>query len=91
MTRAEVVNKLHEIIESAVIRAGGNSRLSFAREVHQIFETMGKLSPEPRVKPQVPAYNAKKVRRVGTLVERAQFTEEQREAARSALRAVGLL
>jgi hypothetical protein len=91
MTRAEVTNRLHEIVQSAVQRGQGNWKLSFAREVHQIFETIGKLAPEPVEKPQVPAYNPKKVHRVGTLVERSQFTEEQKEAARSALRAVGLL
>jgi len=86
MTRTEVRDMIYHIIEEAV-RNGGPS----LRDVDAIFEAMGRLTPEPTVKQQVPAYDQKKVKRVGTLVQRSQFTQEQRNAAVEALRAVGLL
>jgi hypothetical protein len=89
MTRQEVTNRLHEIVQSAVQRGQGNWKLSFAREVHQIFETIGKLSPEPVEKPQLPAYDPKKVRKVGRV--RVKATPEQRAAARAILRQLGLI
>jgi hypothetical protein len=50
---------------------------------------MGKLSPEPVEKPQLPAYDPKKVRKVGRV--RVQSTPEQRAAARAILRQLGLI
>jgi hypothetical protein len=88
MTRTEVGAVINIIIGDTV-QAG--AKHSYAREVERIFEIMGKLTPEPTEKPTVPAYNLKKVKRVGTLVQRSQFTQEQRDAAVAALRAVGLL
>jgi hypothetical protein len=90
MTRSEVVQAINGIIEDAVRRSNGHPTLYF-RDVEKIFGVIGKLSPEVKDKPKVPPYNQKKVRRVGTLVERSQFTQEQRDAAVAALRAVGLL
>jgi hypothetical protein len=56
-------------------------------KVEKIFSLFGKLSPEPKAKPQVPQYNPKLVRRVG----KPQFTEEQRAAARAIIAELGLL
>lgn len=91
MTRVEVGNEIHSIIQDAVQASKGNWRHGYRLYVERIFDVMGKLTPEPKVKPEVPAYDPKKVKRVGTLVERSQFTQEQRDAAVAALRAVGLL
>lgn len=91
MTRIEVGEQIHQIIQAAVEKGGGDWRQSYTKHVELIFIAMGKLSPEPKDKPKVPEYRAKKVRRVGTLVQRHQFTEEDRTAAVNALRAVGLL
>jgi hypothetical protein len=91
MTRAEVGNSINEIIQQAVNQSGGDWKRSYRPFVEQIFLTMGKLAPEPTVKLEAPEYDPKKVKRVGTLVQRSQFTQEQRDAAVTALRAVGLL
>lgn len=91
MTKDEVRGQIHEIIQQAVQQSGGDWKRGYRPFVDEIFRVMGKLSPEPVEKPQVPAYNSAKVKRVGTLVQRSQFTQEQRDAAVAALRAVGLL
>lgn len=92
MTKDEVGEAINGIIKDA-IKQGKGAWLgrNYYKHVEQIFTVMGKLSPEPKAKPQVPEYNPKKVKRVGTLVERSNFTQEQRDAAVAALRAVGLL
>jgi hypothetical protein len=88
MNRIEVAAVINNIISDAV---DAGPKHTYGRDVERIFEIMGKLSPEPTEKPSVPVYDQKKVKRVGTLVQRSQFTQEQRDAAVSALRAVGLL
>lgn len=91
MTRAEVAEEIHRIVQGAVEKGGGDWRQSYAKHVERIFETMGKLAPEPKTKPTVPPYSERKVRRVGTLIQKHQFSEADRTAAVNALRAVGLL
>ena len=86
MTRNEVDRAIYVIIADAV-----HNRDACMADVERIWAVIGRLTPEPKTKPQVPAYDPKKVKRVGTLVQRSQFTQEQRDAAVEALRAVGLL
>jgi hypothetical protein len=86
MTRAEVNEIIYQIIEEAVGRCGASYT-----DVDRIWAAIGRLSPEAKPKPEVPWYDPKKVKRVGTLVQRSQFTPEQKQAAVEALRAVGLL
>ena len=77
MTRKELYYDLYSLVGSHA-------------KVEQIFRLFSKLSPEPREKPQVPKYNPKRVRRVGTPEQRYQFTEEQRAAARAIIEQLGL-
>jgi len=91
MTRGEVNNRINEIIQEAVQRSGGDWERSYRSEVEQIWVLVGKLTPEPKAKPAVPDLPPKLVARAKRIKDRTTFTEEQREAARAALRAVGLI
>jgi hypothetical protein len=78
MTRKELYYELYALTNSHA-------------KVERIFTLFGKLSPEPKERPQVPAYNPRKVRRVGTLVQRMKVTDEQRAAAKAIIEELGLL
>lgn len=86
MQKSEVDNAIVDIIEGAIKRGYVNQP-----DLDLIWAAIGKLAPEPKPKPEVPWYDPKKVKRVGTLVQRVPPTQEQRQAAIEALRAVGLL
>ena len=91
MTRAEVTEAIHRIIQGVVESAGGDWRKSFVRDVDAIMQVMGKLSPEPKEKPQVPELPPKLLKRAKRLKDRVTFTEDQREAARQVLRDLGVI
>ena len=78
MTRKELYYDLYSLVESHA-------------KVEQIFRLFSKLSPEPKAKTQVPDYDPKQVRRVGTLAQKMNITQEQREAAREIIARLGLL
>lgn len=78
MTRKELYHDLYALVGSHA-------------KVAKIFVLFGKLSPEPRAKPQVPQYDQKKVRRVGTLYQKIAVTDEQRAAAKAIIEELGLL
>jgi len=94
MTRAEVAEEIHRIIQSAVNRGGGNWHQGFRFQVEQIFTVMGKLSPERdgNIRKEVPNYNkhlVRKVRKPGQ--PKVKFTPEQRNNARALLRKMGMI
>ena len=60
------------------------------RKVERIFQLFGKLSPEPKHKPEVPPLPAFLLKRAKRLKQRFDFTDEQRAAARSILQDLGL-
>lgn len=60
------------------------------RKVDRIFQLFGKLSPEPKSKPQVPPLPEFLLKRAKRLKQRFDFTDEQRAAARSILQDLGL-
>ena len=88
MTKDEVGNAIHSIIQDAVQRSKGNWRHSYKADVDKIFAVMGKLAPEPKAKPEV-TYDPAMVRKVCR--QKFNFTEEQRSSARSVLRKLGII
>jgi len=98
MTRLEVADAINTIIQEAVRRSGGHTgfraglhwKRSYKPEVDQIFAVMGRLSPEPKPKPQVPELPPDLLKKAQRLKERFQFTDEQARAARDILRGVDL-
>jgi hypothetical protein len=88
MTRNEVENAIHTIIQNAVERSGDTWRNGYWREVHAIFAAMGKLAPEPPKSVEVPHYDERRVRR-----PRAKIvaTPEQAANARAILRRLGMI
>ena len=88
MTRNEVGEAIHTIIQDAVQRSKGNWRHNYKNDVELIFTVMGKLTPEPKAKPKVPVYDKNLIKRKD---EPFPLTEDQRNAAIAALKSVGLL
>ena len=78
VTRKELYMDLYALVDSHA-------------KVEKIFALFSKLSPEPKLRPQVPKYDSRKVRRVGTFEQRIQITDEQRAAARAIIAELGLL
>ena len=60
------------------------------RKVERIFELFGKLSPEPKPKPEAPPLPTFLLQRAKRLKRRFDFTDDQRAAARAILRDLGL-
>lgn len=77
MTRAELYDELHALV-------GDHAK------VQQIFRLFGKLSPEPKLKTQVPPLPAFLLKRAQRLKQRFDFTDEQRAAAQRILEDLGL-
>jgi len=90
MTKSQVGNAIHEIIQHAIMKSGGNWKQSYRAEVDQIFAVIGKLSPEPKLKPEPVPLPASLLRKAQRLKERFKFTDEQLRAARDILRGVDL-
>jgi len=72
MTRNELRSELYYLVKDW-------------HKVDKIFMLFGKLAPEPPPKKEVPQYDLKLVRRVGTLLQREKFSPELHEAARALL------
>jgi hypothetical protein len=92
MTRNEVAEVIHQMIQTIVQESGGQWKQSYRREVERIFEVMGKLSPDPdsgNIRKVVPNYNSHLVKKVGRTPIRS--TPEQRAKAREILRQMGLI
>jgi len=83
MTKAEVSEAIHDMIDRLVVAQGGPTGWSYKAQVEQIFRLMGKLSPEHKSRSEVPAYDLKLVRRAG---EKYQFSEQERLIARDIMK-----
>jgi hypothetical protein len=89
MTKLEVGEAINVIIQNAVRRNGGKWRASFSQEVFAIWQVMGKLSPDPVERREVPVYDPNKVRKVGK--QKVKATLEQQANARAILRRLGMI
>lgn len=91
MTKNELAEAIHVIIQTAVQESNGYWRRSYRREVEAILELVGKLTPEHdgNIKEHVPNYNKHLIKRVGR--NKKTFTEEELADPNAILRMLGMI
>jgi len=92
MKKDEVMEQMHQIIQSAVERSGGDWRRGYRREVEAILTVIGKLTPEPNsgnIRTPVPNYNSHLIKRAKP--KRLNISPELAAKAKEIMRKMGML